>query len=123
MIQVHANDHSQEEIGVPNQDLLVLPGDVSIALRRSVLGFTVDEDQMKAVAQFLPPLPDEDESQDFVGRMLRRFQGKVKEIAKIPEHFILNDKIWPPYPGFILKNYWLLSVIEMWSVFVVNDEN
>jgi hypothetical protein len=75
---------------------------VSIALRRNVLRFTVDVNQMKAVAQLLPSLPGEDETGDFVDRMLRRFQGKVKEIAKMPEHFITNDKIWPPYPVFIL---------------------
>ncbi len=102
-IQVHVIDHSLDEIGIPDQNLLVLPGDVSIVLRRNVLGFAVDDDQMKTVAQSLPSIPGEDDTDDFIDRVRHRFQVKLKEIMKMPRHFITNDKIWPPYPGFILK--------------------
>ncbi len=91
----HDGNHTVEEIGVQDQTLIVLPGNASIVLRRRRLGFTIDDDQMRTAAQSLLPLPDEEAFESDFDRLHYRFQCMDYQFAKMPQHFVLNDKIWP----------------------------
>jgi hypothetical protein len=67
-----------------------------MTLRRRYLGLTVDDDQMTTAAQSLPPTPDEEAFDSSFERLRHRFECMDYQFAKMPQHFVLNDKIWPP---------------------------
>jgi hypothetical protein len=81
--------------------LFAVPAGAATVLRRLALGIDVEEDRMQSAAKLLPPGVDENTDDPSDVHLLARIEQKVEEIKTIPEHFILNDKLWPQYPNKI----------------------
>jgi hypothetical protein len=96
IIYIGVNDHSEEEIGVPDMTLFVVPAGASVVLRCMALGLSVSQDRTIHAARLLPPLAGEGEDVSSTGDLLKRITRKADEIRRqVPQHFILNDNLWP----------------------------
>ncbi len=90
------NDHSEEEIGVTDTTLFVVPGDASVVLRCMALGMDVSQDRMIHAARLFPPLDGEAEDAPSIGHLLKRITKKTDEVRRqVPKHFILKNNMWP----------------------------
>ncbi len=98
-------NHTPDEIGIPANDLLNVPAEAAIVLRRMVLGDnSIDEDTKQFTARFLPVHPEEIDGTQESDRLRTRLYAKVQELHGLPQHFILNDRLWPRQPHSIQKN-------------------
>jgi hypothetical protein len=112
--QIHGANHSTEEIGVPDKNLIFTIPDAAVnVLRRMALRLKVDDNQMKLAALSLPSHPDEENIGSYIDRLRRRIDAKLTEVNKMPQHFILDDTLWPKQSYIIqmkhLRNF--LAVI------------
>ncbi len=98
---------------MPDSDLLAVPAEAAVVLRRMVLcDSTVDEDLKQQTARFLPVHPDELAGMEESDRLRLRIDAKVLELGNMPQHFILNDRIWPRWSESIRSDHTFFFVFD-----------
>ncbi len=104
---IHGANHSSGEIGVPDKNLiLTIPYAAVNVLRRMALRLHVDDNQIKIAALSLPSHPDEENIESHIDRLRRRIDAKLSEVDKMPQHFILDDTLWPKQSYIIQTKIW-----------------
>ncbi len=101
------DNHTSDTIGVADSSWFKVPHDASLGLRKLVIGLELDRDQKLTIAVHLPPLSDESPTASFEARLEKRVDQQIRELSKIPRHFVLYERMWPQFPVMhsILSNF------------------